>query len=493
MKQTKLSFILVLMVLLLTSCSLLDATMVENIDPPKLTVSPINGKWHVESGISLVDGVESKSLGNGYIGQEVLFDISGIVLVDEYIIQPGFNIKNVNGARFVREKYDANPSKIAFLNKDVDIISVFDNEVLNYDIIMETEDVCYIYDSNILYKLVKDVDEISEKEVKERINEKIALAQLIDSESKNNNALLLGFKTYSYDERNNLPNWKYSTLFIDFSRNTVNNVYVIDDMLVPKTSGFWSLIPSRQNNSKIIEDRFIMVPANKNISLVTTGEMESDSYVEEVDGTNIKNIQYINPNYMSIEETVNTKDNEKKMLRVYNLDDLPLEKPLKLSQFIKNGEKLYADSLKINNILESDYDTDEKNVGIYRTNGNWGIKGRVNYLENSINQNKDFQIIPKLPNEYTKLENHNISIEEVKKVIPKFDDVFISPNGQNIIVLNGDEISIHARVDGSIRPNSYYSLKLEPNTTPIMSEWTEGKGIDNWRIELNNIGASKIK
>ena len=71
--------------------------------------------------------------------------------------------------------------------------------------------------------------------------------------------------------------------------------------------------------------------------------------------------------------------------------------------------------------------------------------------------------------------------------------MFISPNGQNIIVLNGDEISIHARVDGSIRPNSYYSLKLEPNTTPIMSEWTEGKGIDNWRIELNNIGASKIK
>ena len=493
MRRYKILAVLACLMLVLTSCNIVDETIFESVSPPTLKTAPINGKWNVAGVINLVDGSKMNS-NNNAIGEEALFDISGIVIMDEYVTQPNFSIKRVNGNAYLNSKYDMPKDTIKFVSDKVEVITIYNKDQVFNEIIMDTDNIAYMYKSNTFYKLIKDDETIKENDFKEYIRDKIALAQLEEMDSINsNNGLLLGLKTYSYDEKHNLPGWKYSTLFVNFTRNTIVDLESLDGIIVPRATGLWDVHMHRLVDDKKIEDELVGGPVKVQPMPMEDLEEASEGDEDKVRIAGTKNIEYVSPMYVSVEETINVGNNEKRDLRIYGLDELAMERPLALSQIIKDGDRLYSEAQKLNDVSDARYEVDEKNIGVHRINGNWGIRGRINYFDNGVNQIKDFSILSKLPAEMSKQDTLNLKIEEVRKIIPNINDVFVSPNGQNLVVISGDEIRVYARVNGVISRDAYHVVKIPGNTSVVMSEWTAGKATENWAREVEMMVASKNK
>ncbi len=472
---------LLIFTLFLSGCDMQrNVEMSDNIEAPENLKPPLSGKWTIESYNMLDSSKISEEAASTYLGRDVIFDKDLVVVGSEYTTEPIFKIKNVKAGDYLIYNYKVNSKFLEIEDDYIEVVSVTGKEQFFYEFIKHSKDRIIVNIDGVFFTLRKVTDEISPDlieeyytdEKKESLNGKLETNYVEESKT----GLLLGLK--SLDERSSLENWNYRTIFLRFKDNELVSSYQKKDLFLPRKNGFWTVGVDRSELEDQVIDNIYTEPMQKKV----TGSRGED--ISNYD-LSLKNILYLNSNYISIEKI----DKESRKFEFYPLDSVNKGKPIKLSDII--GEKaetafvegIYKDNF-LKNIKASDIEINEYNFGIFRRNGHWTLKGRVDLNRQDEHKYKDFYINALLPKEIISYDDLSIPWSEIKTNVSEAVDVFVSPNNSVLVVQTYNELLVYNYRNGNIDIEPMARLKLKPNETIVMKEWAIGKYPSSWEEEF---------
>lgn len=502
MKKVIIIIILLLSLVLMSSCNIDDGPAADRIKAPENNTSPINGKWIISSNLNELkpEGIELKE--DLHLNKEVLFHKEAVVIGEEYSKEPSFKFKTVNAYDYLLYKYKTTPNNLGIKDSNINVITILNENQYFYEFIKHGNDELLVNIEDNFYKLSKLVDEVSLDEINRYIDVEKNTIRALNLEEVNElkSGLLLGIKIPTHDEKGQLADWDYKTIWINSLNNKVIDVYELDDLLVPRKNGFWMVNVNRNYNG-LIQDRISATPLFKlpEISMLNEEEMDaafsSRPYgKEEQDSVAVlNNILFIGNDYVSIEK-INKFKQEKKTLEVYAIDNIEENRPINLSDLIgEDGKKIFTEGAQSVVSIDTQTSLNEENVGIVRKSGYWTIKGRVNFIQNNEELYKDFNIKAIPPKEMINYDAHIISWNELKMSIPETLDAFTSPNNDIIVVSTHSHLLIYNIKDGSLSNQPLAKIKLPENSSIIMSEWSVGRYPTIWQNEVIKNNGKKLE
>ena len=126
---------------------------------------------------------------------------------------------------------------------------------------------------------------------------------------------------------------------------------------------------------------------------------------------------------------------------------------------------------------------DPYNIGIYRDNGFWKLKGRVNSGEGKYS---DFDLNLVLPYEINKYNKINIPMAQIKNFKSSIKDGFVSPDNNFLITLENNYLRIYNIEDNKINPSAIFEREIGNEASTIMTEWATGRYSNIWQQELSS-------
>lgn len=479
MKRLSLILMLIVFLLVITSCNVSNNESFEKIIAPNNITPPISGKWKIEKYKTTNKTSLSEEDIKKILNKKVFFYENLISVENGHSLEVIYKIKKVNTSDYLFYHYKISPEFLNIKSKYMQVISMSNKEQFYYEIIKKNDNEIIFNFNGIFFYLTKLSDEVDSKVIKISQNEVKKDFEIISGESDDilRTGLLLGLRYYderSFEE-NNQP-WKYRTIWISSYNKKLKDVYEIEDILLPRKTGFWK-VETRNN--------IYAYPFN--------GEKDNRSVkLNEKENSSIKSIEYLGNNYISIENLGNKKDINKE-LRTYLIDNIDEKKPIKISDIGgKSLEKAFLEGigkqrsiLSSNNILEKKADV--KNFGLTRKNGHWIIKGRINYEEKGEKKYTDFNIKAFPPVELVYYDELLIPWNGIKMKIPEVKDAYTSPNEDIAIILTNKYIWIYPIEKGELGDKALGKIDLNEKEKIIMAEWATGRYVKIWEdVFLNN-------
>ena len=493
---------IVFFVVLLTSCSIDKLEVKDRIIAPTNNIPPLQGKWVIEK---ILDNPNKKeSLGEEpetLMDKEALFHDQVVIIGGKSILDPSYKMKNVNISDYLLYKLKVNSEELGIEQKEAQVITIVGNDQYFYEFIKFNDKEMVLFHEDRFYFLKKTIEQVSREEINRYINvEKNvsgnAKLEALDSLSS---GVLLGIKTYNYDEVDQVEEWNYKTLWIKTNDRSIVSAYEINDLLLPRKKGFWLIDVIRENNNGTFIDK---INANPQLIFKDKEKMESSASYFMKEGmmksavnanpSILKSISYIGNDYISAE--VIDKSNNQRKLEVYPIDYLEKQKPIMISDIVgETGLKVFRDGAS--GILKTDPSLvlDEESFGIVRRNGYWIMKGRVNYQLDGMELYKDYNIKTIPPKELVNYDDLAIPWGKIKAKVPNALDAFTSPDEDIIIIETGNSILIYSIYDNEISQQELGKIKKDSYDTIIMAEWSTGRYTNLWEEELLRKNAEIVK
>jgi hypothetical protein len=503
------------MSILLTSCNIVEGDVAERISSPDNNIPPILGKWVIDevlqSSLLQINSAESEL----YIGKEGLFHKDAVVIGDNFTTKPSYKIKYVKASDYLLYKYKASPKMLGIEDEQIEVITILNDNAYFYEFMKISDDLMLINIDDTFYKMSRTVKEVSVEEIQRYISvEKSMLRTLGAVEEENiQSGILLGLKTPSFDEENQVPIWEYKTIWINSHNKFITGIYSLDKILMPRKNGFWIIDNKRTVVGDSVNDELVALPQFRvsdnaridddfNTLIANNEKMHqirdlnhfnmSQGILEPVEAaipSILKNILFVGNDYISI-ENIDLERSSRKTLQVYAIDNLDDKKPIKLTDLIgENGKDLFQEGARSVISLEPDIILNEENVGLDRRNGYWILKGRVNYRKNDEELYKDFNIKTIPPKEMVSFDEQVIPWDAIRLRIPDVIDVFSSPNEDFVVVITSSHIVVYYIENGDIVNTPAVRIKLPYDSTIIMSEWALGRYPNIWQnIVIDNGG-----
>lgn len=498
MKIKKL-IILSLFMVLITGCGVIEGGLKDQIVAPENNLPPIIGKWEI-SEISYKVNLNDVDI-NNKIGEVGLFHKNAVVIGSEYSSSPEFKIKRVKTKDYLLYKYKINPSNLGLEEEFIKIVTIYNEKQYFKEFILLDEDNAIVYNEEAFYNMKRTLPEVSEEEVNRYINVEESVQRSFGSaDSINiNSGLLLGLKIQTFDEKNAIPEWKYKTYWINVNTKSSIDIYELEKLLVPRRNGFWFIDSDRLVENKSLFDE---LRASALLKLDNKQELTDDLSFDlrEKEGFEtpmipsvLKNILFVGNDYISI-ENIDLNRNYRRTLQIYTIDNLKEKKPIKLSDLIGNsGKDLFQEAASSSISLSSEIVANEENISLFRRNGYWTFKGRVNYKENNEELYRDFNIKAIPPKEMVSFDELSLPWDAIRLTVPDVIDVFSSPNSDFIVVITTRDIVIYLLEEYDINKTPLAKISLPDDANIIMSEWAIGKYPSIWQNTMIKNGASKIE
>lgn len=500
MKKSYLIIFLIALLGLLPSCSSGRLQIKDSIMAPENQLPSIEGKWIIEN---TVDSPYSRGVSDvkeSLIGREVLFHKEAVVVDRDYVLEPTFKYKNVNIFDYLLYKYKTNPEYLDLTEEEGEVITVTSNNQFFYEFIKYSEDEMIFFDEDKFYFLRKSVDEISKEEIERYISIENNLMRISNIEEVDilRSGVLLGIKTYDYDDINQVDNWIYKTIWIRTNNRNLSSIYELDSLLVPRKKGFWMVEVERNSNNTNIVDEIKAVEKRKypeeffdNAGLFAL-EFGPEVDLASIEPSIIKNILYVGNDYISVEEM--NLFNNRRALKTYPIDYIDNGKAIKISDILGDeGLRTFVEGAQ--GVMKSDTTMflDEESFGLTRRNGYWIMKGRINYSTEGEELYKDFNIKTIPPKELVNYDELIIPWNKIKSKIPEAIDAFTSPNEDIIIVVTRNSLQIYSIEDNEISSKELGRVKLDSSDSIIMAEWSLGRYTTLWEEEVLRNQGVKIK
>lgn len=497
MKKLLFSIILIVSVFILVSCGMDDIQLSDNIASPENNNLPISGEWIIEDYVIRATSVMDEEMANSYLGMEGLFHKELVAIGDNYCLDPSYKIKNVDTDEYLIYQYKVNPEFLNIDKEEIQIVSIRNNDQFFNEFIKISEDKIIVNIDGVFFYLNKLSDEVDDEKIasyKYRENEMFSMVNISD-EDVLKTGLLLGLK--SLELENNIETWNYRTIFIRGYNKDVVSIYEMEDILLPRKTGFWKVKVDREeidgnvndtivanaiNKTKVLEDKEELEPSLQ-MSIKEVGKEEK----KDIENT-VKNILYIGNDYISI-ENVYYRNKGERVLEFYPIDNINKGNPMKIFDIIgKAGQEAFIEGANKKILSENqkykdsliDLKPNEESFGLFRRNGHWVFEGRLNFAENGIYRYKNFNIKAIPPKEVVHFDEISIPWNAIKTKIPEALDVFISPNEDLAIVLNHNNILIYLIEDGEIGDIPVEKIKLKAGEKIIMAEWATGRYPQLW-------------
>lgn len=493
MKRLILMILLLSSIILMTSCNIDDGPAVDRIKAPGNNSSPISGKWVIASNTKELSTPETEVIADLHLNKEVLFHKDAVVIGEEYSTNPTYKIKSVNAYDYLLYKYKTTPKNLGIEDTTISVITILNENQYFYEFIGYGNEQLLVNIDDNFYKLTKVVDKVSIEEINRYIDiEKNTIRALNTAElDEFKSGVLLGLKIPTFDEKSQLADWDYKTIWINSLNNKIVGAYELDDLLVPRKNGFW-MVDVNRNYNGLIQDEISATPLFKvpetsmmhedNMNLFGASRPYAKNELESV--AILNNILFIGNDYISIEK-INKFRQEKKTLEVYAIDNIDEHRPINLSDLIgEDGKRIFTEGAQSVVSIDSQISLNEENVGITRKSGYWTIKGRVNYVQNDEELYKDFNVKAIPPKEMINYDSHLISWNELKMGVPEIQDVFSSPNNDFIVAVTHTNLLIYNIIEGRLDNTPIAKIKLPENSSIIMSEWSVGRYPTIWQNEV---------
>ncbi|NLY44038.1 MAG: hypothetical protein GX066_08755 [Clostridiaceae bacterium] len=493
----KLSFILLLFLLLATGCVNTSNELGLQIIPPESFNIPISGTWEITDVLNQSTSTEDSL--RQWLGKTAFFTKEYAMIADYFIKDVSYQVRRVNTEEYILYHYDAFPEGYSFPVKETEVISVTDNELFFCEILKEQEDklVLKIYnDSFVLKKISPEVDEASIKQ----LLEKNILKSKIENQPQTDlqrSGVLIGLRQTLKENDTDTETHSYRTLWISAENKNLEPLLETEGIFFPRRKGFWKMEVNRISEGNRTEDLLVaynilskdMHPIKKeNFELFHPYERKEEIY---------RKINFISNDYVSIEEKtyVTSEGNrflQSQGLHVLVIDSLPNIRRVNISDLlgdagleaIKTGIQKVLDqrSEKIKYRL-SQY---SENYGLERRLGHWLLKGRVSFFEDGQLRISDYNINLIPPRELVFYDNLCIPWTTVKDRVPAAVDLYTSPNKDIALVITKEEIMVFAINGYYLQQEPLERIPLKEGEVVIMVEWATGQYVENWKRTLEN-------
>lgn len=483
--------------IVLVFISVLKHVKLENIEqvtsPENLNI-PCEGTWQVTDYKLYSSNEADKDELSKMIGKYAVFSNKVASVGSISCENPKYSVKNVNIDQYMALSRNISIDT-GIKNSMSEVISVSSGEIHFFDLfIIDDNRAAVLSSGGIVY-----MDKISEKT--EDITEIKSKSQSEISSKKDNvqgeatkSGVLLGIKTTipAYENKSFLPAYKYRTIWIGRENNAIMSVKEVSNILVPRINGFWKVDMERIENSGYSIDKLISYPIENDTKRNTRAVDLSQDNTDV-----IQNITYVGSDYISLEYGVRGKDNK---LNLNNLKIVPLSTPdqgrIKVSEIfgdkskdtLVNSAKSFLKAFdQEDNIQKAS--PSEENIGMFRKNGHWILKGRLNY-DNAGGASvfRDFSISLIPDKKVVNYDNLTVSWSDVKSAVPEALDVFESPNSDFIIVVTKNSLELHEIKNNVISPMQSARYKLNESDSIIMSEWATGDYTEKWDKTMSALG-----
>ncbi|WP_071125671.1 hypothetical protein [Peptoniphilus lacydonensis] len=468
--------IVLILIIFLTGCSFLTPQGT-NIERPEVGQPSLYGKWTITKFIYNKKINQDNFLFKDIIGEDLYFSNDKVLLANDYIEDVSYKTKYVKLSEYLYKKFNIDYKNLGIEDGNVYTTYIYDsnsNGDVYYEVIKTSDNTALLFDNGIMLEIKLVDNKIKNDEINNYILSKkddvLSRGNLFDYTG--DKGFLIGFKI-----RNDLtvPNWNYKTLYIKFSDLKLENVYEMNNIILPRKDRFSEISVQRESKGDETSDRVIVKDfnnskvKNKDLDIVKadTEELKEDN--------TLKTINFITNNFINIESL--NRDTNERNLRIYRVDNLEDNKPLSYMDFL-NEETLEHEGKKIEALKKDPY-----NVGIYRNNGFWKLKGRVNLENNKFN---DFDLNLVLPYEVNKYNEINIPMSDIKNFKSNIKDGFVSPDSNFLITLENNFIRIYNIEDNKILPKPIFEREIGNEASTIMTEWATGRYSNIWQKELSS-------
>ncbi|WP_062552066.1 hypothetical protein [Peptoniphilus phoceensis] len=462
--------------ILLTGCSFFTSQGT-NVERPDMGQAPIYGKWTITKFISNKrinqDNFKFKEL----IGEELYFSNDSVILANDYIKDAEYKTKYTRLSNYLYQKFNIDYKTLGLEDSDVYTTYIFDsnsNSSTYYEVIKTSENTALVFDNGIILEIKLLDDKMKNEDLNSFIlakkDEVLNRRNLFDYTG--DKGFLIGLKTRI---DSNPPNWNYKTLYLKFSDLKLENVYEMNNIVLPRDDSFYEVSVQRESKSDETTDKIIakeykrVKPRNKD------PEIPKIEVEELRENNSLKTVNFITNNYINV-ESLDRNTNERS-LRIYKLDNLEDKKALTYKDFLSE-ESLENEGKKIEALKEDPY-----NIGIYRDNGFWKLKGRLNEEDNTFS---DFDLNLVLPYEVNNYNKINVPMSRIKNFKSNITDGFVSPDNNFLITLENNFLKIYNISEGRIVPSPIFEREIGDDASTIMTEWATGRYANIWQEELSS-------
>ena len=393
--------------ILLTGCSFFTSQGT-NVERPEMGQSPIYGRWTITKFISNKrinqDNFKFKEL----IGEELYFSNDSVILANDYIKDAEYKTKYTRLSNYLYQKFNIDYKTLGLEDSDVYTTYIFDsnsNSSTYYEVIKTSENTALVFDNGIILEIKLLDDKMKNEDLNSFIlakkDEVLNRRNLFDYTG--DKGFLIGLKTRI---DSNPPNWNYKTLYLKFSDLKLENVYEMNNIVLPRDDSFYEVSVQRESKSdettdKIIAKEYKRVKPRNNDPEIPKIEVEEDPY----------------------------------------------------------------------------------NIGIYRDNGFWKLKGRLNEEDNTFS---DFDLNLVLPYEVNNYNKINVPMSRIKNFKSNIRDGFVSPDNNFLITLENNFLKIYNISEGRIVPSPIFEREIGNDASTIMTEWATGRYANIWQEELSS-------
>ncbi|MGJ0846120.1 hypothetical protein SAMN02745784_00037 [Tissierella praeacuta DSM 18095] len=491
MKKVYLIISTIALVVFLSSCSVNKFEIKDRIKTPKNNLPPIEGKWTMDKFIDSPYKKGEVENSENLMGKEALFHKSAIVIGENYAIEPTYRLKNVKLADYLLYKYKIEPKELGISDDNAQIITIYSNDQYFHEFIKYNNSEMITFIDDRFYFLKKSVDQISKEEIDRYINIEESIMRISNTEEVDTlrSGILLGIKSHFYDETNQLANWEYKTIWIRANNRSIASIYEMDNLLVPRKKGFWLVNVERENIDNSLNDKIKAIQKGdiKEEFLDNREAYSFGTFLESKAKTLypsiLKNILYIGNDYISTE--LIDLSNGKRNLKVYPIDHLEDERPIKISDIIgQEGLSVFKEGAQNAIKTNSNILLDEESFGLARRNGYWIMKGRINYKSDDEEYYKDYNIKTIPPKELVNYDKLTIPWSIVKSKVPEAIDAFTSPNEDIIIIVTRRNLLLYSINNNEISQNEIGRIKMDNSETVVMAEWATGRYTMLWEEEF---------
>ncbi len=497
MKKLKILLLLLIMINLLVGCAATANDLSQQIVPPNNAAISIKGTWEITEVLNHQhqsidpEGVEE------WVGKEVQFDNQAVAIGEELIRNPRYQVKQVNQREYLLYHYKAFPADFRFKNKEIEVITIIDQELFYCEVIQEDTDklVLKIYNDSFLLEKVSET--VDENLLKGPVESLASTDEPEETEGLIRTGVIIGLRQEKEKSQDQIE-YDYRTLWINSQNRDLNPPIEMEELLFPRRSGFWRLSVDLIEKYNYREDYFsanqILTREVPKIQVAGAIEPEQDT---RKDWLIERKINYIGNDYVSIEEEVTfttTQQNTRvdSRLKLIPIDSLYNNKAVSIEDLLgKAGIEALEEGLQqamegipqeANVSLDSGY----TNFGLERRLGHWFFKGRLNYEINGEYYSKDYNINLIPPPKLVVYDDLSITWTHVKDKVPSAIDVYTSPNEELALVVTKNELLVYGIVAGRLQKEPLERIPLRENETIIMAEWATGPYVEIWE---RNIGS----
>lgn len=488
MKKLFLVFILVISTIFFSSCEFRNIDTADRIKPPDNNIPPISGRWKIERYKKANEDVLNEKKVRELLNKEIIFHKKVAVIGNDLCLNPSYKIKNVDSADYLLYQYKVKPEYLNIKSKKVQIVTLTSEEKFFYEFIKEDDDKIIINIDGGFFYLTKISDELKEEDLEKYIKDckKDGNNYLVDKGDEGlKSGVLLGLRYRDNNQsKDEMEGWKYRTIWIASENKSLDRIYGMEDLFLPRKTGFWKVgVDKIDENSK---ESLYAYSINKE-----PVETESLQAVKEIRKNSVNTIVYIGNDYISL-EYVEDFPAGKTGLETLPIDNMQSDNSIKISDITgENGKQIFYESatkeLSSDRNMESEYldiKPSEESFGLARKNGHWIMKGRLNFLEGNKDVYKDFNIKIIPPKELVLYDELAVSWNAIKLKVPDAVDAFTSPDEDIALIFTPNKILTYAIEKGKLAKKPLKELELNDSETVVMAEWATGKYVDRWEKEF---------